>query len=201
MKNTTSHTEALLQPALPSHPWERYVATDLFQLKGKSYLLVDYYSKYVEVQTLSSTTSTSVVASLKAIFSRHGIPTTFVSDKEPQFSSEEMRTSSKEYGFQHITSSPYYPKSNGQAERTVKTVKHLLGNSTDPYLVLLSYRATSLPFCGLGPAELSIIGHKIRTDLPQPQQNLLLEWSYIDEFAEQHKKFKADQKRHHDMRY
>ena len=45
------------------------------------------------------------------------------------------------------------------------------------------------------------MGHNIRTDLPQPQQNLLPEWSYIDEFAEKHKKFKADQKRHHDKRH
>ena len=61
MKNTTPHTEPLLQPGLHSHPWEK-VAADLFQLKGRSYL--DYYSKYVEVQTLSSMTSTVVVASL-----------------------------------------------------------------------------------------------------------------------------------------
>ena len=36
MKNTTSHTEPLLQPALPSHPFLEKVAADLFQLKGKS---------------------------------------------------------------------------------------------------------------------------------------------------------------------
>ena len=200
MKKTTPHTEPLLQPALPSHPWEK-VAADLFQLKGKSYLVVvDYYSKYVEVQTLSSTTSTAVVASLKANFSRHGISVTFVSDNGPQFNSEEMRIFAKEYGFQHTTSSPYYPKSNGQAERTVRTVKHLLGNSTDPYLALLSYRATPLPFCGLSPAELSM-GRKIRTDLPQPQQNLLPHWPYLEDFAEKHEKFKADQKRHYDRRH
>ena len=58
----------------------------------------------------------------------------------------------------------------------------------------------TLPFCGLSPAELSM-GHKFHTDLPQPQQNLLSEWSYIDEFAEKHKKFKADQKRHYDKRH
>ena len=111
-----------------------------------------------------------------------------------------MRTFAKEYGFQHTTSSPYYPKSNGQPERTVKTVKHLLSNSPDPYLALLSNRATPLPFCGLSPAELSM-GRNIRTDLPQPRQNLLPQWPYLDEYAEKHEKFKADQKRHYDKRH
>ena len=111
-QKTSPHTEPLLQP---SHPWEK-VAADLFQLKGKSYfLVVDYYSRYVEVQTLSST-SVSIVVALKAIFSRHGIPTTFVSDNGPQFDSQEMKTFVSEYGFKYITSSPYYLKSNGQAE-------------------------------------------------------------------------------------
>ena len=54
-------------------------------------------------------TSAAVVTSLKAIFSRHGIPVTFVSDNGPQFNSEEMRTFAKEYGFQYTMSSPYYP--------------------------------------------------------------------------------------------
>ena len=80
----------------------------------------------------------------------------------------------------------------------MKTVKHLLRNSTDPYLALLSYRGSYT--ITLLWSRLSM-GHKIRTDLPQSQQNLLPEWSYIDEFAEKHKKFTADQKRHHDKRH
>ena len=75
-----------------------------------------------------------------------------------------------------------------------------MGNSSDPYLALLSYRATPLPFCGLSPAELSM-GRKIRTDLPQPQQNLLPEWPYLEDYTEKHKKFKADQKRQYDRRH
>ena len=83
---------------------------------------------------------------------------------------------------------------NGQAERTVRAVKHLLGNSPDPYLALLRYRATPLHFCGLSPAELSM-GRKIRTDLPQPQQNLLPHWPYLEDLQ------KNDQKRHYDRRH
>ena len=89
---------------------------DLFNLNGKScILLVDYYSRFV-VQQLQATTTSSVISFLKPIFARYGIPTTLISDNEPQFTSAEMRQFAETYGFCHITSSPYYPQTNGQAE-------------------------------------------------------------------------------------
>ena len=91
------------------------------------------------MQSLSLTTSASVVNALKAIFARHGIPATFVSDNGPQFDSQEMKRFAECYGFNHVTSSPHYPQSNGLAERTVKTIKSLFANSEDPYMTLLSY--------------------------------------------------------------
>ena len=76
---------------LPSHPWEK-VASDLFQLNGVTYLLVvDYFSRYMEVQTLTTTTSVSIMRALKAFFARHGIPSVLVSDNGPQYSSKEMQ--------------------------------------------------------------------------------------------------------------
>ena len=54
-------------------------------------------------------------------------------------------------------------QSNGLAERTVKTVKKLISNTDHPLLsLLLSYRATPLPWCGLSPAKL-LMGRCIRT--------------------------------------
>ena len=77
-------------PKEPLHPWER-VAADLFQLNGSTYLLVvHYFSRYPEVIKLNTTTSKTVISSLKLIFSRQGIPSILMSDNGPQFDSSEM---------------------------------------------------------------------------------------------------------------
>ena len=151
--------EPLLPSALPKHPWEK-VASDLFEFKG-NLLVVDYYSHYPEVIQLTATSSSSVISSMKSIFSRHGIPRTVVSDNGPQYNSAEMKDFASSYGFIHVTSSPHYCQSNGLAERTVKTVKGLLEQTTDPYLALLTYRATPFPWCGLSPAKL-LIGQRLK---------------------------------------
>lgn len=74
-------------------PWYK-VGVDLFEFRGKSYLLVvDYCSKYVEIEFLNNGYSSSfVIAKLKSIFSTHGIPCTFISDNGPPFNSKEFRT-------------------------------------------------------------------------------------------------------------
>ena len=69
-------------------------------------------------------------------------------------------------------------QSNGQAERTIQTVKHILRKSDDPYLALLSYRATPLPWCNLSPSEL-LMGRRLRTTLPQTTHHLIPKWPYL----------------------
>ena len=59
------HPEPLLPSTLPEHPWQK-VATDLFEWNSSSYLLVvDYYSRYIELAKLTSTTSNAVIKQLK----------------------------------------------------------------------------------------------------------------------------------------
>ena len=155
----------MISSPLPNHPWEK-VASDLVELNGKTYLLVaDYFSCYLEVQTLTTATSASVIRALKAIFLRHGIPAVLMSDNGPLYSSQEMKDFPNQYNFKHVTSSPHYPQSNGMAERMVKTAKSLLEKSADPYLALLAYRTTPLPWYGLSPAQLAM-GTPVRTDIP-----------------------------------
>lgn len=109
--------------SLPNLPWET-VATDLFHWNGSKYLLVvDYFSRFIEIAQLRSEISEETIHHLKNIFARHGIPVTVVSDNGPQFSSREFKQFSKLYGFTHHTSSPKHPQGNGEAERAVKTIK------------------------------------------------------------------------------
>ena len=54
---------------------------------------------------------------------------------------------------QHITSSPRFPQSNGEAERAVRTVKTLMNKSLDLYAALCMYRDTPLDN-GYSPAQL-----------------------------------------------
>ena len=68
------------------------MSTDLFVLKGCTYLLVVVFSRYPEIIQLATatTTSTKVIGALKSVFARHGIPEEVVSDNGPQFASVEM---------------------------------------------------------------------------------------------------------------
>ena len=137
--------EPMLSPTLPMYPWQK-VSSDLFTLKGRNYLLiVDSFSRFPEVVQLFSTSSQTVVGILKSVFARFGIPEILVTDNGPQYASKHIAKFAKSYGYQHTTSSPYYPQSNRQAERTVKTVKTLNQNADDHFLALLNYRATTLP--------------------------------------------------------
>lgn len=73
--------EPLVSHEVPLIPWNK-VGCDLFEIFSRKFILVvDYYSKYVEIEELGeNTTSSQVVKVLKAMFARHGIPNEVVSD-------------------------------------------------------------------------------------------------------------------------
>ncbi len=143
-------SQPLTRSALHELPRQK-VATELFEWKQEVFLLlVDYYSQYVDIARLNRLTATEVIIRTKSIFARHGIPETVISDNSPQFSSQAYK---KFDDFQHLTSSPYFPQSNGEAERAVGTIKSLLKKSDDPYKALLAYRTTPLQI-GYSPSEL-----------------------------------------------
>ena len=162
--------EPLMPSVLPELPFQK-VGTDLFEWEKRTYLLLVDYSRYIEIALLSRPTAAEVITHLKSIFARHGIPELVMSDNGPQYSCDAFSEFVREYQFRHLTSSPLYPQSNGEAERAVKTIKGLLKKESDPYLALLSYRATPLQ-TGYNPSEL-LMGRKLRTTVPTIRQQVI----------------------------
>ena len=105
-----------------------------FEFNNQHYLLiVDYFSKWPEISKLDNLSAKNVISYMKSQISRYGIPDELISDNGPQFACEEFAQFMKDYDIKHTTSSPYHLQANGQAERTVQTVKRLLVKAKDPY--------------------------------------------------------------------
>ena len=160
--------EPLLQHEMPTRPWSK-VGGDILDFRGRSYLaLVDYFSKYPELIRLTSITASAVIDALKPIFARHGIPDVFFSDNMP-FSSARFLDFAQSWGFSVDTSSPTYPRSNGQSERTVQTTKAMLrkaiAEGKDLNLALLEYRNTPLAGTCYSPAQL-LMSRRLKDTLP-----------------------------------
>lgn len=126
------------------------------------------------MEQLTNTTSLAVIAKFKSAFARHGIAETVISENGPCYSSEEFRRFTNAWDFTHTTTSPRHPQSNGLAEKTVQTAKHILdkakAGNTDPYLALLEYRNT--PVDNLqSPAQL-LMSRRLRSILPATSRHL-----------------------------
>ena len=150
-------------------PWDK-VATDCFHFRGHDYLLlVDYYSNYPEIAKLASLSSSNVILHMKSIFARHGIPRVLVGDNATCYASRSFKMFADEFNFEHRTSSPGYPQSNGKAEKSVGIVKGVLNKALDSnddiYLALLAYRTAPMA-CGKSPSEM-LMNRKLRNRLPQ----------------------------------
>ena len=102
------------------------VSVDLFEYGGKSYVtMVDKYSGYLFVEHLTRLSTDHVIQHLRNWFLLFGFPQTIVSDNGPQFRTDFGKFCTS-FGAVHVTSSPYFPQSNGQAESAVKNAKYLL---------------------------------------------------------------------------
>ena len=166
--------EPLMPHEIPSRPWQK-VGTDLFLFDQRQYLItVDYYSSFFEVDKLSTTDSRTVIEKLKMQFSRHGIPEIVISDNGPQYACAEFAKFASDWHFQHITSSPRNPQSNGKVESAVKICENIMRKAVrgkfDPYLALLDYRNTPTEI-GSSPAQ-RLFSRRTRNLLPLSSKQL-----------------------------
>lgn len=159
--------------AWPTKPWQR-LHVDFAQYKEDHYLvMVDAHSKWPEVIHMRrGTSAVRTIEAYREVFARLGIPKEICSDNGPPFPSAEMEEFMTNNGIKQIFSPPYHPKSNGEAERFVRTLKEgirrRVGGSVSHNLglndFLLTYRTTPHSTTGRTPSEM-LYGRRIRTKL------------------------------------
>ncbi|XP_052751504.1 uncharacterized protein K02A2.6-like [Galleria mellonella] len=147
----------------PKEPWSRIHIDYAGPFFDQYFLIVvDAYTKWLEVIPTTSITTTTTIKILKNLFTTFGLPITIVSDNGRQFRSEEMMTFLKENGIQSKFTAPFHPSTNGQAERYVQTFKnkiksmiHEKGTLMEKLSrFLMMYRKTPNNTTGLSPAEM-----------------------------------------------
>ena len=100
----------------PGGPWKRIHIDYAGPFLGKMFLVVvDAYSKYLEIVPMSNATSTTTITALRHIFSNFGLPEHIVSDNGSQFTSEEFQEFLNDNNIQHTTTAPGHPVTNGLA--------------------------------------------------------------------------------------
>ena len=173
----TNPRETLLPHELPTRSWQ-ILGTDLFHYNNSEYLIVvDYYSKFPFVRKMPTPcTSHAVVAATADIFSEHGVPEKVVSDNGPHYDCVNYKKFAQEWGFEHVTSSPHFPQSNGFVERIIQTVKRTLlkakERNMNPCKAMLCLRTTPLDHHLPSPSEL-LYARKLKGDLPIQIRNPL----------------------------
>ncbi|XP_062559608.1 uncharacterized protein K02A2.6-like [Armigeres subalbatus] len=173
--STPDVPEPMLRRSLPTGPWQDIAIDFLGPLPGGQHLLVivDCYSRYLEVCEMNCIDAMETIGRLRAIFGRFGIPSLIKADNGPQFTSEEFREFCSAYGIQLVNTIPYWPQMNGQVERQNRSIlKRLriaqeLGKDWQKELheFLLVYHATNHATTGDAPSKL-MFGRRIQSKLP-----------------------------------
>ena len=95
--------ESLKAHDIPTTPWTK-VGNNLFELKVKSYLVVDYTTNFFYINLLPNKRSATVVTHLKRI-SKFGILKKAVSDNGPEYIGKDFKLFAKQWDFKQDSSS------------------------------------------------------------------------------------------------
>lgn len=165
---------------LPAAPWIDIVIDFLGPLPSGEYVfvIVDFYSRYYEVEFMRSITSLETIKRLRTIFARFGIPATISSDNGRQFISDEFKEFCTELGIKLNNGVPYWPQMQGEVERQNRSIlkilricqseKKDLKEELEKYLLM--YRSTAHSITGKSPSEM-FFGWNIKDKLPSIREN------------------------------
>ncbi|KAJ0614913.1 putative nucleotidyltransferase, Ribonuclease H [Helianthus annuus] len=139
------------------------------------WVIVDRLTKSAHFLAIKETDKFSQLAAvyLKEVVSRHGVPTSIISDRDPRFTSELWQSMHKSFGSQLDMSTAYHPQTDGQSERTIQTLEDMLracvldfGKGWEKHLPLIefSYNNSYHSSIKAAPFE-ALYGRKCRSPL------------------------------------
>ena len=161
-------------------PWERIHIDHAGPFQGNMFLIViDSKTKWLEVEVVRSTDTSTTIRKLQTMFARLGVPKVLVSDNATGFTSADFGSFLGRLGIKHARSTPYHPKTNGLAEKAVQFLKNSLSAMTSDALslqtkldrILLKYRVTPHVTTGEAPGTL-MFNRRVRTKLDAVRPNL-----------------------------
>ena len=121
-----------LQPIQPLAPFMKWGIDFMgpFKNSGKYKYIVaatDYVTKWVEAKALTDNSAKKTAKFIyEYIITRFGCPLELVSDQGTHFINELVHSLTDTFQIKHRKSTTYYPRCNGQAESTNKTLKRIL---------------------------------------------------------------------------
>ena len=130
-------SRTLRYPLLPievDRPFQK-VGLDLSgNIDNKALVIaVDYFTKWVEARWLTSTDSRSIADFIiDDLFCRHGAPENIITDNANNINSRLIRNITATIGTNKINISTYRSETNGQIERTIRTIKAILRTQEPP---------------------------------------------------------------------
>ena len=176
----------------PSRPWSRLHLNFAGPFLGHMFLIIiDAYSKWLEVHFMNSTTFSAIITALHGVFAQFGLSSIIVTDNAQNFTIAEFESFLSQNGIKHLSSPPYHPSSNGLAERAIQSFKQSLlklkTNSIEERVshVLFYSRIAPCSATGLSPAELLLQNWRIRLclDFLKPNFNARI---VHQQFQQQH---------------
>lgn len=169
--------EPMSRSRLPSAPWKTLALDFLGPLPEGQHLMivVDCYSRFMEVIEMEKTTTKDVIRELMIMFSRYGFPAYLKADNASQISSEcqEWQEFCSANAITLLNTIPYWPQSNGEVERQNRSILKRLRISqelgkdwrNELRLYLITYHSSKHPTTGKSPGEL-MFGRQIKSKLP-----------------------------------
>ncbi|XP_063219171.1 uncharacterized protein K02A2.6-like isoform X2 [Bacillus rossius redtenbacheri] len=164
----------MIAQEIPQLPFEK-VSVDILDNAGKNYLIVvDIFSKWLEIIPINHKTAENVCDKLRDVFCTHGIPRVIRADNMP-FLSQTFARFARTYDIELRTCSPHYHRSNSLAEKGCHTARKILKKSMEQQKdfrdLLREYRNTPLSSLNISPCQL-LMSRQIRTLLPVTSQML-----------------------------